>query len=35
MPVLALNSEIPIIMDKELLYANYAIGSKVAYLLYL
>ena len=31
--VLASNSKIPVIINKELLYTNYAIGSKVAYLL--
>ena len=33
--VLASNSKIPVIIDNKLLYVNYAIGSKVAYLLYL
>ena len=33
--VLALNSEILIIINNELLYINYTISSNVAYLLYL
>ena len=33
--VLTSNSKIPIIIDNKLLYTNYAIGSNIAYLLYL